>query len=98
LNLLFLTVLLIFAYNYSSVGIVTDYGLGDSGSIHDSARVFSFPQRPDRLRGSPSLLSNGCRGLKRQKREADHSPPSGAEIKKGGAIPPLPNMSSWNSA
>jgi hypothetical protein len=26
-------------------------------------------------------------------READHSPPSSAEVKNGGAIPPLPNMS-----
>jgi hypothetical protein len=36
------------------------------------------------------------RGLKRQGLEADHSPPSSAEVKKGGAIPPLPHMSSWH--
>jgi hypothetical protein len=29
-------------------------------------------------------------GVKRQGREADHSPPSSAEVKNGGAIPPLP--------
>jgi hypothetical protein len=29
-------------------------------------------------------------GVKRQGREADHSPPSSAEVKKGGAIPSLP--------
>jgi hypothetical protein len=29
-------------------------------------------------------------GEKRQEREADHSPPSTAEVKNGGAIPPLP--------
>jgi hypothetical protein len=28
--------------------------------------------------------------VKRQGREADHSPPSSAEVKNGGAIPPLP--------
>jgi hypothetical protein len=28
--------------------------------------------------------------LKQQRREADRSPPSSAEIKNGGAIPPLP--------
>jgi hypothetical protein len=28
-------------------------------------------------------------GLKRSRREADHSPSSSAEVKKGGAIPPL---------
>jgi hypothetical protein len=36
--------------------------------------------------------------VKRQGRESDHSPPSSAEVKKGGAIPPLPHMSSWHSA
>jgi hypothetical protein len=34
-------------------------------------------------------------GVKRPGREADHSSPSSAEIKNFGAIPPLPNMSSW---
>jgi hypothetical protein len=29
-------------------------------------------------------------GAQRQGREADHSPPSTTEVKKGGAIPPLP--------
>jgi hypothetical protein len=28
--------------------------------------------------------------VKRPGRDADHSPPSGAEVKKGGAIPPPP--------
>jgi hypothetical protein len=32
------------------------------------------------------------------KQLADHSPPTSAEVKKGGAIPPLPHMSSWDSA
>jgi hypothetical protein len=31
-------------------------------------------------------------------READYSPPSSAEVKKGGAILPLPHTSSWHSA
>jgi hypothetical protein len=37
-------------------------------------------------------------GVKRQGREADHSPPSSTEVKKYGAIPPLPRMPSWHSA
>jgi hypothetical protein len=41
----------------------------------------------------PGALSPG---VKRQGCEADHSPPSSAEAKKGGAIPPLPHMSSWH--
>jgi hypothetical protein len=31
-------------------------------------------------------------GVRRPWREADRSPPSSAEVKKGGAIPPLPHM------
>jgi hypothetical protein len=27
-----------------------------------------------------------------------HSPPSSAKVKNGGAIPPLPRMSSWHSS
>jgi hypothetical protein len=33
----------------------------------------------------------GC--VKRPGRDADHSPPSSAEIKKGWAVPPLPYTS-----
>jgi hypothetical protein len=36
--------------------------------------------------------------VKRQGREADHSPPSGAEVKSGGAILPLPHTSPWRGA
>jgi hypothetical protein len=36
--------------------------------------------------------------VKRPEREADHSPPSNVEVKKGGAIPPLPHTSSWRDA
>jgi hypothetical protein len=35
--------------------------------------------------------------IKRPGREADHSPPSSAEVKNGGAIPPLLRMPSWHS-
>jgi hypothetical protein len=37
-------------------------------------------------------------GVKRQEREADHSYLSSAEVKKGGAIAPLPRKSSWLGA
>jgi hypothetical protein len=36
--------------------------------------------------------------VKRQGREDDHSPPSSAEVKNAGAIPPFPHTSSWNGA
>jgi hypothetical protein len=59
---------------------------------------FFSPCRPDRLWSSASLLYKGYRELfargwsgKQQGCESDHS--SSAEIKNGGAIPPLPRMS-----
>jgi hypothetical protein len=36
--------------------------------------------------------------VKLQGREIDHSPSSSADVKKGGAIPPLPHMSLWHCA
>jgi hypothetical protein len=82
-----------------SVSMATGYGLDGLGSISGMARLFSCPQRPDPLWGPPSLLSNGYQpqfpqGVKRPGHEADHSHPSSAEVKNGGVMPPLPNMSS----
>jgi hypothetical protein len=37
-------------------------------------------------------------GVKRPGREVDHSPPSGAEVKTGGPIPPLPYTSTRRGA
>jgi hypothetical protein len=71
----------------SVVGIATGYGLDDGGfevRVPVASRIFSSPNRPDRLWGPPSLLSNGYRGLSpvvmRQGREADHSPPANAKV------------------
>jgi hypothetical protein len=47
----------------SSVGIAMGYGLDGPDSIPGNAKMFSSSQRPDRLQGPPSLLSNGHRGL-----------------------------------
>jgi hypothetical protein len=37
-------------------------------------------------------------GVRRPGCEADHSLPSSAEVKNGGAVPPVPHMSSWRGA
>jgi hypothetical protein len=72
----------------SSVGIATGYGLHGPGSIPGRVSFLSYSRRPDH----PEV---GSTGVKRQRRESDHSPPSSAEVKKAGAIPPLPHASSW---
>jgi hypothetical protein len=66
------------------------------------ARFFCSPQRPDRLWGSPNLLSSRyggggalLPGVKPPEREVDHLRPSIAEV-NGGVIPPLPSMSSFH--
>jgi hypothetical protein len=86
----------------SSIGIVPGYGLDDWGLIPGKGKIFLFSSL-NWLWGPPSLLPNGYwglfpRGVKQQGREADHSPPSSAKVKNSGAIPPLPNMSSWHNA
>jgi len=43
----------------------------------------------------PGALSPGG---KRPEHEADHKPPSSAEVKLRGAIPTFPHMSSWRGA
>jgi hypothetical protein len=88
-----------------SVGVAT--GWRARVRFLEGARFFSS-QRPHRHRlwGPPSLLFIGypggggalSRGVKRQGREADHSPPSSAEVKKCGAIPPHPHRSSLRTA
>jgi hypothetical protein len=73
------------------------YGLGDLCSISGSVR-FLFtatrltlgPTQPP-IQWVPGTVSPG---VKLQRHEADHSPPSSAKVKKDGAIS-IPHMSSW---
>jgi hypothetical protein len=44
---------------------------------------------------SPMVTVVSFKGLKQPGSEAEHSPPSNAEVTNRGAIPPLPCASSW---
>jgi hypothetical protein len=66
-------------------------------------RIFTSTYGPDRLWGSNEPPIQWVQGSpypveKRQGREADHSPPPSAEIKKTWIIYPLPHTHSWHSA
>jgi hypothetical protein len=83
----------------SSVSMVTGYGPDSRGLIPGKGkRLFSTPQRPDRLWGSTHPPIQWVPGdlspeVKRPGSEADHSPPSSAKAKNGGHITSLPHMS-----
>jgi hypothetical protein len=71
----------------SSVGIATGYGLDDQGSS-SPGRVKNFSHLHIIQTGSgvhPTYkmgTESSFREVKRQGREADHSPPTSAEVKK----------------
>jgi hypothetical protein len=67
------------------VVIVTGYMLDDQGvgiRVPVEARIFTSPCRPDRFWGPLNFLSNAYRGVKPPGREAYHSLPTSAEVKK----------------
>jgi hypothetical protein len=80
----------------------TDWMIGGSSPGRDW-EFFSLPPRSDRLwgpsqppirwvPGAPSL------GVKRSWCEADHSPPSSAEVKAARSYTSIPNAPSWRGA
>jgi hypothetical protein len=90
-----------------AVGIATDYELNYRGRfgvlVSLGSRIFSSPYSPDRLWGPPSLISNGYQGalspgVKWPGREADHSPPTCADVMKTWIYTATPHTSSWHSA
>jgi hypothetical protein len=86
----FMFIIIIVGSRDSAVGIATGYGLEDRGvgvRVPVGAKIFSFPCRPDRswgpihprFRWEQGTLSSG---VKRLGREADHSSPTSAGVKK----------------
>jgi hypothetical protein len=85
----------------SSVGIALGYDLESCSSLPGRGKIFYFHSFQTGFGSHQSLIQwvRGAisPGVKRPRREVDYSPPSNAEVKNGGAIPPLPRMSSWHS-
>jgi hypothetical protein len=86
----------------SSLSTAVGYVIDRRGSTPGRSQIFLFstvsrpalgPTQPP-FRWVPRAISPR---VKRLGREADHSPPSSAEVNNDGAIPPLPHMSSWHS-
>jgi hypothetical protein len=91
----FTIILQIYMLINCSVSTATDYGPEGRGSIPGRGkRIFSSSQRPERFCGSPGLLQNEYWGLVPWGYSGRgvilQSYPSNAEVKYGGAMPPLP--------
>jgi hypothetical protein len=88
----------------SAVGIATGYVLDDRGvevRVPEGSRILSTPRRPVWLRGPPNpqwVPGALSLGLKRQGREADHSPPTSAKVKTMWIYTSTPHTPSWRSA
>jgi hypothetical protein len=68
----------------SSVSIVSDYRLDDQGSILVRCKLFSFSlcvQTSSEAYSDSYPIGTGVKA--RPGRDADHSPPSSAEVKNG---------------
>jgi hypothetical protein len=77
----------------SSVGSVAGYWLECPGSIPGQCTIFLFSIASRPVLGPTQPPIRCVPGGKWQEREADHSPPSSAEVSKGRAIPPQPHTS-----
>jgi hypothetical protein len=77
------------------LGVAMDYELDSRCSISGRVKIFLFSISPRRALG-PRSYPNMYHGVKRLRREADHSPSTSAEVKNAGAILPHhpPNTSS----
>jgi hypothetical protein len=70
------------------VPVVQDYFL-----LHSVETIFGADPASHPMGTGENFL-----GVKRPEREADHSPPSTAEVENDGAVLPFSHMSSWRNA
>jgi hypothetical protein len=88
----------------STVGTAIGYGLDDQGvsvRIPVGSNMFSVACRPALGPNQPPnqwVLGALSPGVKRPGHEADHSPPTSAEVKKTWIYTTTPHTSSWRSA
>jgi hypothetical protein len=70
-----------------------DYDLGDRGLITSKGKFIILLQNVRSGSGAhPASYPMGTGGsIPGPRRESDDSPPSSADVKRGGAIPPLPH-------
>jgi hypothetical protein len=64
---------------------IWNFSLFHSVQTYSGAQPASYPMDTEGGGGSFPVV-------KRTVREADHSPPSSAQFKNGGAVPPLPHI------
>jgi hypothetical protein len=72
-----------------------DFQQGKEVFVYFTASSLALGSTQSPIQWLPGALSLE---VKQPGREAAHSPPSTAEVKNGGAIPPLPHTSSWRGA
>jgi hypothetical protein len=85
-------------FRYNSVTIATGYGQDSRGSILGRGKEIFLYSTAARTAHIPWIPWDVSPGIKLREREAYHSPISSAEVKNGGAVPPLPHISPRHGA
>jgi hypothetical protein len=85
------------------VSTATSYGLDGRGSVHRKVNISLLSIAFRRVLGPTQppiqwVLEVISAGVKQPGHEADHSPPSSAEVKNYGTVPSVPHLSSLHSA
>jgi hypothetical protein len=85
-------------WHRSIKGNTTSYGLDGRGSKPGRGKIFLSSTSSTPTLGPNAYWGAVFPGVKWPDLEGDHSPPSSAEVKNGGAIYPLPHTSLWHDA